>query len=184
MGVGGRRGAPFPPLPECAEQTRWGWRLMVKATLGNPARSGPHPESSPQNPRAAFFGLQGCGELTHPGAYAPLARPCRLRGAGGSGAEGERVWAGRAGVASISSAQGGERAPTLITEGKLSQPGAQARVLGHRGALFSAEEERVLEGGVPPSPFQVCAHEGAGVRKGSTGDARGQLAGGGRPSRL
>lgn len=87
-------------------------------------------------------------------------------------------------MALSSSAQGEERAPTRITEGKLSEPGAEAGVLSHRGALFSAEEERVLEGGVPPSPFQVCAHEGAGVRKGSAGDARGRLAGGGRPSRI
>lgn len=83
IGSWGQEGSTLPPPPERAEQTRWGWRLTVKATLGNPARSGPHPESSPQSPQAAFFGLQGCGELTRrPGASAPPARPCRRRGRG------------------------------------------------------------------------------------------------------
>lgn len=153
----------------------------AKGFGGKPAPSGPHPASSPRSPRAAILGLRSCGKLTrHPGAPAPLARLCRLREAGGSGAGGERMWAGEPAWPPNSEAEGEGRAPTWIADPKLSEPGARAGDQGHPGAV--SPQRSVHEGGVVPFPFQVRAQEGAGIQEESRRHARGRLAGGGRPS--
>lgn len=139
------------------------------------------PCDSPRNARAAVLGLPSCRKLTrHRGAPAPLAGVCRLREAGGLGAGSERMWAGDPAWPPNSATQGEERAPTRIADPKLSEPGARAGDQGHPGAV--SPQRSVHEGGVAPFPFQVRAQEGAGIPEGSRRDARGRLAGGGRPS--